>query len=190
MKTIISYFSKKTSHSGRGGALLTGAFDEDSVQHHTILDCLCATSSLSDEDKLEFRRVTPRSGATAFYDDATRAMGISYRGIIDAFNSWYDSPIWREENSNFLPSLPLASTSGSEKDDHAGLKALIERIELLAPIAALQDRDSEDKSRIFLLAVSVEVCYLQAEAKLSYPYDFAAVVDACHASIRALEAHT
>lgn len=102
---------------------------------------------------------------------------MSYRGVVLAFNSRYDSSTCREYNSKIFASLSLSPTRGSKKDDHAALKTLIERFELLAPIVSLCDRDSESKSRILLQATSGEDWVLHAEAKLSYPYDFAKVFD-------------
>lgn len=55
-----------------------------------------------------------------------------------------------------LPSLTQASTRAKECDDQSALRSLIENIEMLRPIAAAQDRDSEEKSRILLNAVANE----------------------------------
>lgn len=67
---------------------------------------------------------------------------------------------------------------------------MIERIELVAPITALRERDSETKWDILLLAVSVEAWYLQAGSKLSYFCNFDTVIDALHTYICAVKDHS
>lgn len=117
-------------------------------------------------------------------------MTTSYRGIMATFNARYDSPTRREHNTKISSSLFLASTRGNERDDHSALKALIEQIALLAPIAARRDCESEAKSRILLKAVSGDKWYFHAGSKLSYVYDFPTVVDAVHSFIRAIQVHS
>lgn len=114
---------------------------------------LCGTCALFDEDKFESISLMLRAGALPFYEYSTRAMVMSYRDIILAFNPNYDSPTRREENIKILSTLSLTSTRGTERDHHAALKELIERIELLATMSAIWYRDSEAKSRILLYAI-------------------------------------
>lgn len=60
---------------------------------------------------------------------------------------------------------------------------------MLSPISAVRDREADVKTRILLHDVSAEPLYLHAEAKFTYPCDFASIVDALNASIRAVRAH-
>lgn len=113
-------------------------------------------------------------------------MGMSYCSDIDTFKEKYDSPTPREETRKIMSSLSLTLKRGIGKDDHAALKSLIERREVLAPMIALPDLDSEAKSWIFLLALYAETRYPHDEENIAYPYIFGAVVDALHASIRAV----
>lgn len=57
-----------------------------------------------------------------------------------------------------------------------------------APIAATTDRENEARYMFLLIALEGEACYLHAKSKLSYPYNFAAVVESLHASVRAVRA--
>lgn len=189
MKTIISFFSRGSGESGKGRAQFTGSFDEYWAQHHRNIERLCETFELTEDDKRDFIRLTLRSGALAFYDDTTRTSTITYSCLVQSFHGRYDSQSPGEDKSKIIAGLTLSGTRPKDCNDHTAIKTLIEKIEMLPPIAAIRDRDTYAKSRTLLQAVSVEACYVHAEAKLTYPYDFASVVDALHASIRAVYAH-
>lgn len=66
IKTIISYYTRNATSSGRGGALFPGAFHKDWMQHQHIFESLCNANNLSDEYKAYFLRLTPRAGELAF----------------------------------------------------------------------------------------------------------------------------
>lgn len=131
-----------------------------------------------DEERLELLRITRRAVALAFYEDSSFTAGTPYRGVVEAFNSRYDSSTRREGNRKMLSALSLASTRVAERVNHAALKTVVERIDLLVPISAMEDLESEAKYRVLLNAVSGEGWYLHDESKLSYTYDFAKVIDA------------
>lgn len=57
--------------------------DEDRVQQHTIFERLCKIYSIPDEDYFDFIRLNLRSGTLDFYEESTRALGMSYHGIIE-----------------------------------------------------------------------------------------------------------
>lgn len=134
-------------------------------------------------------RITLKSGALSFSDDSTRAMGIGYQGVIHAFNGRYDYPTGQEENSKILALLSLATSRGTESDNHAALKCLGERIQQLDHTAVLRHRDSEEKYLILFHTVSAEAWYLYADSKLPYPYDFAVVVEALRELVRSVQVH-
>lgn len=156
MKTITNYFTQKSSDSSRGGALFAMVFGGYWYQHYKIFERLCKSYLLSDEDINDVTMRTLLAGALAFYDDATRSSSLSFDSLIQAFSAWYDSPTMREYNSKILLTISLSGTRGAEKDEHAALKVQNEIIELLAPIAAIRNRDSEAKSKILLCVVSGE----------------------------------
>lgn len=132
MKTIRSFFSQTSNDSERGRTFFAGAFDDNSVQHHTIFQRLRDIYLPSEEQKRDFVRLTLRAGALAFYDEATCSSSLSYRILIHAFDTRFASPTRCEENSKILASLSLDNSMGEEKDEHSALKRIIERVAILA----------------------------------------------------------
>lgn len=57
-----------------------------------------------------------------------------------AFTNHYDSPTLREENSKLLSTLSVQEVSKEGDDEYAALKLLMQRIELIAPVAARRVR--------------------------------------------------
>lgn len=153
MNTIITFLMRSSNDQGKGRKLFSLVLHEDCVQRNIRFVSICAPYVLYMEYTCNYLRLTLRAVAQAFCYDLTRSSFCSYSSVVLVSRSRYDDPIRRGDNSKLLTTLSLLGTHKTDENDHSALKRLVKRIELLAPISVLRNRDPEAKYRLLLQAV-------------------------------------